>query len=70
MGLSIGLSSKWVQKDGECLICLICMDQIFGKRYNLELTIGPHITETDSNLCEPCYTKMIENDDSDSYKAR
>ncbi len=60
-GLSVGISSEWVKKDGDCSPCLNCKEPIFGPRYNLEITVAMQRSEAESNLCEPCYLQMEDN---------
>lgn len=60
--ISMGISQSWVQKPGECLPCMVCKDLIYGNRYNLEVTVFMTKKETEANLCESCYTKMLDNE--------
>jgi len=62
MGLSIGISSKWVKKEGDCGPCYDCLEPIYGVRFNMEITVASRTEETKINLCEPCYTKMKDNE--------
>lgn len=62
--MRIGVKCEWVLKLGSSVPCLTCKAEIEGARYNLEMSIGDKKTDTESNLCQLCYTKMKDNENN------
>lgn len=50
------ISLDWERKDGDCTVCSICGEQIFGAMYEMNLKAGEKTTGIpEQRLCEACY---------------
>lgn len=56
LNLKISAEVVWIKEDGDCSICVVCGDMIFGNKYSIGLNfsfkkeIDIHLT----NICESC----------------